>query len=93
MFGLGPMEIGIIVLIAVLLFGNRLPKLMRSLGSSLVEFKKGAKGFTEEFDDVKSTVRNDMRDAEREVTGAITEVSSQLKRATDFNEHPAGGRT
>jgi sec-independent protein translocase protein TatA len=39
---LGPMEIGLIVLILLLLFGaTRLPKLGRSMGQSIRGFKKG----------------------------------------------------
>ncbi len=41
MFGLGPMELAIVGVIAVLLFGKRLPEVGRSLGKSIVEFKKG----------------------------------------------------
>ncbi len=39
---LGPMEIGLIVLVILLLFGaTRLPKLGRSMGQSIRGFKKG----------------------------------------------------
>lgn len=39
---LGPMEIGLIVLVVLLLFGaSRLPKLGRSMGQSISGFKKG----------------------------------------------------
>ena len=41
MFGLGPMEVLIVGVIAVMLFGNRLPEVGRSLGKGLTEFKKG----------------------------------------------------
>jgi sec-independent protein translocase protein TatA len=37
----GYLEMGIILVIALLLFGNRLPGTMRSLGQSLNQFKKG----------------------------------------------------
>lgn len=37
----GPMELLIVGGIAVLLFGNRLPSVMRSLGQSVMEFRKG----------------------------------------------------
>ena len=41
MFGLGPLELAIFAIIAVLLFGKRLPELGRSLGRTIVEFKHG----------------------------------------------------
>ena len=37
----GGLELMIVALIVLLLFGNRLPSVMRSLGSSVTEFKKG----------------------------------------------------
>ncbi len=42
-FGVGPMELVIVGGIILLLFGNRLPSLMRSLGRSVVEFKQGVR--------------------------------------------------
>ncbi len=48
MFGLGPGELMIFALIVLLLFGNRLPSVMRSLGKGVVEFKKGVSGVDEE---------------------------------------------
>lgn len=40
----GPMEIGLIALVVLLLFGGaQLPKLMRGMGSGINEFKKGLK--------------------------------------------------
>ena len=41
MFGMGVWELGLILGIAMLLFGNRLPQTMRSMGKSITEFKKG----------------------------------------------------
>jgi len=37
----GPVELVILLVIVMVLFGNRLPGTMRSLGQSLVQFKKG----------------------------------------------------
>jgi len=48
-FGLGPTELLIVGVIAVLLFGQRLPDVMRSMGKSVMEFKKG-------LNDIKSEV-------------------------------------
>jgi sec-independent protein translocase protein TatA len=41
MFGIGPTELVVIGLVSLLLFGNRLPSMMKSLGTGLKEFKKG----------------------------------------------------
>ncbi len=46
----GPMELLIIGGIVLLLFGNRLPGVMRSLGHGIVEFKKGVQGIEEDVD-------------------------------------------
>ena len=49
MFGLSTHEFLIIGVIAVLLFGNKLPSIARSLGKSVTDFKKGMAGLEEEF--------------------------------------------
>ncbi len=47
----GGSEIIIIGIIALLLFGARLPKVARSMGKSIVEFKKGIKNVQDDIDD------------------------------------------
>jgi sec-independent protein translocase protein TatA len=44
MFGLGMAEILVICIIGLVLFGNRLPGVARSLGKSLIEFRKELNG-------------------------------------------------
>ena len=44
------MEIAIILMVGLLLFGRRLPEVGRGLGKSIVEFKKGLKDVTDEID-------------------------------------------
>ena len=46
MFGLGPVEMVVIGVIAVWLFGKRLPEIGRSLGGGIVEFKQGSPSFS-----------------------------------------------
>ncbi|MGL4594534.1 MAG: Sec-independent protein translocase subunit TatA/TatB [Thermoguttaceae bacterium] len=46
-----PVAYIILALIAFLLFGNRLPGVMRSLGRSVVEFKKGVAGIEDDIDE------------------------------------------
>lgn len=49
MFGIHGYELLIVLAIVVLLFGgSRIPSIARSLGQSITEFKKGAKGIGED---------------------------------------------
>ena len=61
MFGIGNMELLIVGVIALLLFGSRLPNVMRSLGSGLSEFKRG-------LDDVQREVHRQVSDVSSQVT-------------------------
>jgi sec-independent protein translocase protein TatA len=47
---LGPLEMILVMGVAVLLFGKRLPEVGRSLGKGIVEFKKGLRGIEDGFD-------------------------------------------
>ncbi len=47
-FGTHPWEILLIGAVVLLLFGHKLPSLMRSMGRSVVEFKKGVKEIDED---------------------------------------------
>lgn len=49
MFGLGPLEILVILVFALLLFGRRLPEIGRGVGKSIIEFKKGLAGMEDEL--------------------------------------------
>ena len=53
----GPMELMLIMAIILLLFGGaKLPSLMRNLGRSAVEFKKGVQGVEDEVNDAVKSV-------------------------------------
>ncbi|MDZ4656591.1 MAG: twin-arginine translocase TatA/TatE family subunit [Bythopirellula sp.] len=48
-FGVGPTEMLLLMFVALLLYGGELPKVARSWGKSLAEFKKGMSGIQNEF--------------------------------------------
>ncbi len=48
--GTGGFEWIIVGVIALLLFGKRLPEVARSLGKGIVEFKKGVRGIEDDVD-------------------------------------------
>ena len=51
MFGINQWEMLVVLFIALLLFGKRLPEVARSMGKGITEFKKGMRGFEEEVRD------------------------------------------
>ena len=61
--GLGPWEIGLIILVVIILFGGKkLPELARGLGLGLREFKKA----TREIKDEVKSATDDVDDNEKE---------------------------
>jgi sec-independent protein translocase protein TatA len=59
----GPMEMLIILAIFLLLFGGRqLPSLMRNLGASAREFKKGVQGMDEELEEATRSLEDNKKE-------------------------------
>lgn len=52
--GIGPSEMLVIGVVAVLLFGSKLPSVARSAGKSLTEFKRGMQDLQHEFSSAMS---------------------------------------
>jgi len=51
MFGLGPMEMVVIFLVILLIFGaKRIPEIAQGLGKGITEFKKAARDVTNEIE-------------------------------------------
>jgi sec-independent protein translocase protein TatA len=69
---LGPMEMMVVMVVAVLLFGKRLPEVGRSVGKGLVEFKKGLRGID---DDVDLSARTPARKAQAPAPEALPDPS------------------
>lgn len=61
MFGVGNLELFIVAVVALLLFGNKLPTMMRKLGSGLSEFKRAVDQTRE---DVRKSVERSDSDQE-----------------------------
>ena len=60
----------VILVVALLIFGKRLPEIARGLGKSLTEFKKGVREVEETKDDLVSEVTKVKDDVVEEVKDA-----------------------
>ncbi len=74
---LGLLEMLIVMGVAVLLFGKRLPEVGRSLGRGIVEFKKGLNGVADELNDNSSN-------------SGISSYSSNYSSSRRYDEKPHG---
>lgn len=73
--GLGPMEMIIVGIIAILLFGNRLPEVAKSIGKGFGEFKKGMHG-----------IEDDINTASRSSYSSSSSAASRPARAIEERE-------
>ena len=70
-----------ILIIALLLFGNRLPDVARGMGKSIVEFKKGLKGIQEGMNEVERDIDSEVAKAEK--TDREARTTAQLEAKSD----------
>jgi sec-independent protein translocase protein TatA len=86
MFGLGPMEIAVLGVIAVVLFGKKLPDVAKSLGKSVVSFKQGMHGLEDGINDMGSVPT--VSRSEPTATEAIRPPQRVTATAPKFEDSP-----
>lgn len=72
----GPTEMIVVGIVAVLLFGRKLPKLAFDLGNSFTQFKKG---ISQPIQELREEIENETRDFKDEV-GAQTREAEKVAR-------------
>ena len=92
----GGMEMMVILLIAVLLFGaNKIPKLARSTGEAMGEFKKGRQEVEEELKEMQeggvdaTSGADSVSDTGATDTGSTTETESATDSGTETDTETA----
>ncbi|MAE66608.1 MAG: twin-arginine translocase TatA/TatE family subunit [Phycisphaeraceae bacterium] len=76
--GIGPWEIVIVAVVALLIFGRRLPEVGKSLGKGIVEFKKGLSGIESDIDSAGSA--SDEPSKQLDSDPASTDVGKAMSR-------------
>ncbi|MFB6078699.1 MAG: twin-arginine translocase TatA/TatE family subunit [Halarchaeum sp.] len=80
----GGMELALIVLVVVLLFGaNKIPKLARSTGQAMGEFQRGREEIEQELEDVREGPTTDSDDAETVESSSVDADSDSTESATE----------
>ena len=59
----GGWEFLVVLVIALLIFGRRLPEIARNMGKSMSEFKKGIREAQDTKDEIITDVTNEAKDA------------------------------
>jgi sec-independent protein translocase protein TatA len=67
----GPVEVIVILVVALLIFGRRLPEIARNIGKSLTEFKKGV----HEAKEVKDDLENDVKEIKDEIVNEAKDAA------------------
>ena len=74
MFGIGAPELIVILVVALVVLGpKRLPELARGLGRTLGEFRRATSGVSEELDNARVLLEEEVRQAEYSARAASTE--------------------
>jgi TatA/E family protein of Tat protein translocase len=84
MFGIGPTELIVILVIALLVLGpKRLPELAAGLGKGLAEFRRATSDINAELDEARRSIEEPARDAARasQPKGRVSRTSSATKAA------------
>ena len=80
----GGTELAVILLIAILLFGaNKIPKLARSTGEAMGEFKKGREQVEQELQDMREGVTPETDEAEEGTESGELETEDTETESTD----------
>ncbi len=80
----GGMEMVVILLIAVLLFGaNKIPKLARSTGQAMGEFQKGRQQVEEELEEMQEPIETESQESTTSTETTSTSSDTESETSSD----------
>jgi len=87
MFGMGPQELIVIGVIAILLFGKKLPEVARKVGGSYREFRKGINDMQSSYRDTTSSYMQDVDDNYSPGTGYAGEAGEAGEAESSYDDY------
>ena len=91
MFGLGAMEVLIILVIAFMLFGpNELPKIGSQIGKAIKGFKETTEDLRQSVEPEINMITSELKSVEQDLESSLKEAEEQVKGATDQVTEPGG---
>jgi sec-independent protein translocase protein TatA len=92
MFGLGAMEILIILVIAFLLFGPKeLPEIGRQVGKAVRGFKETSDDLRQSVEPEINMIQQEFKAVEQDLESSVKEAEEQIKGATEQASESQGG--
>ena len=92
-FGIGPMELMLILILALVVFGpGKLPEIGAKLGSALREMRKATREFSREIDETRQAIEgpiNDMKAPMQELAEPFQEAGTAVAGARDVLSNPS----
>jgi sec-independent protein translocase protein TatA len=93
MFGLGAMEILIILIIAFLLFGPKeLPEIGKQVGKAVKGFKETTEDLRQSVEPEINMITQEFKAVEQDLESSIKEAEEQIKGATDQATDSGGSK-
>jgi len=93
MFGLGAMEILIILVIAFLLFGPKeLPEIGKQVGKAIKGFKDTTEDLRQSVEPEINMITQELKSVEQDLESSMKEAEEQIKGATDQATESGGSK-
>lgn len=90
LFGtLGTTEVIVLALLGLLIFGNRLPEVGRSLGKGIIEFKKGLQGIDDDARQTPSRPPTTPPPDHRQIESQQSNSAAWPSSSTQATQHPS----
>lgn len=93
MFGLGAMEVLIILVIAFMLFGPKeLPEIGKQVGKAVKGFKETTEDLRQSVEPEINMITQELKSVEQDFESSMKEAEEQIKGATDQATESGGSR-